>query len=51
VQPDLAYRHRQKHFRADVEVVRQRMTMMGGQSIEFFIGVAAFLGYTVTITE
>jgi uncharacterized protein YmfQ (DUF2313 family) len=28
-----------------------RMTMMGGQSIEFFIGVAAFLGYTVTITE
>jgi uncharacterized protein YmfQ (DUF2313 family) len=28
-----------------------RMTMMGGQSREFFIGVAAFLGYTITITE
>jgi uncharacterized protein YmfQ (DUF2313 family) len=28
-----------------------RMTMLGGQSREFFIGVAAFLGYTITISE
>jgi uncharacterized protein YmfQ (DUF2313 family) len=28
-----------------------RMTMMGGQSRQFFIDVAAFLGYTITITE
>jgi len=29
----------------------QRMTILGAQSREFFIGVAAFLGYTVTISE
>lgn len=28
-----------------------RMTMLGAQSREFFIGVAAQLGYTITITE
>lgn len=28
-----------------------RMTMVGAQSREFFIGVAAQLGYTITITE
>jgi uncharacterized protein YmfQ (DUF2313 family) len=28
-----------------------RMTMLGGQSRQFFIDVAAFLGYTITITE
>jgi uncharacterized protein YmfQ (DUF2313 family) len=28
-----------------------RMTMIGGQSRAFFIGVATFLGYTITITE
>jgi uncharacterized protein YmfQ (DUF2313 family) len=28
-----------------------RMTMLGAQSREFFIGVAAMLGYTITITE
>jgi uncharacterized protein YmfQ (DUF2313 family) len=27
-----------------------RMTMLGAQSREFFIGVAAMLGYTITIT-
>jgi uncharacterized protein YmfQ (DUF2313 family) len=28
-----------------------RMTMLGAQSREFFIGVAASIGYTITITE
>ena len=28
-----------------------RMTLLGGQSRAFFIGVAAFLGYTITISE
>jgi len=28
-----------------------RMTMQGAQSREFFIGVAAMIGYTITITE
>jgi uncharacterized protein YmfQ (DUF2313 family) len=28
-----------------------RMTMLGGQSREFFINVAAQIGYTITITE
>jgi uncharacterized protein YmfQ (DUF2313 family) len=28
-----------------------RMTMLGAQSREFFIGVAAMIGYTITITE
>ena len=28
-----------------------RMTMIGAQSRQFFIDVAAFLGYTITITE
>jgi uncharacterized protein YmfQ (DUF2313 family) len=28
-----------------------RMTMLGGQSRQFFIDVAAFLGYTITISE
>ena len=28
-----------------------RMTMLGSQSREFFIGVAAMIGYTITITE
>ena len=28
-----------------------RMTMLGAQSRQFFIDVAAFLGYTITITE
>jgi uncharacterized protein YmfQ (DUF2313 family) len=29
----------------------QRMTIIGAQSREFFIGIAAELGYTITITE
>lgn len=29
----------------------QRMTLMGGQSRQFFYDVAAFLGYTITISE
>lgn len=33
------------------KILMQRMTMIGGQSRQFFIDVAADLGYTITITE
>jgi uncharacterized protein YmfQ (DUF2313 family) len=33
------------------KALMMRMTMLGAQSREFFIGVAAQIGYTITITE
>jgi uncharacterized protein YmfQ (DUF2313 family) len=48
--PDPCYDAPQSIYERQVALV-MRMTMQGGQSREFFIEVAAMLGYTITISE
>ena len=48
--PDPCYEAPQNYAERIAELLR-RMTMEGGQSRQFFIELAATLGYTVTITE
>ena len=48
--PDPCYEAPQTIGQRQLALV-MRMTMLGAQSREFFIGVAALLGYTITITE
>ena len=48
--PDPCYSEPQSITERQEELIR-RMTMLGAQSREFFIGIAAQLGYTITISE
>jgi uncharacterized protein YmfQ (DUF2313 family) len=48
--PDQCYAEPQTIGQRQLALV-MRMTMLGAQSREFFIGVAAQLGYSITITE
>jgi uncharacterized protein YmfQ (DUF2313 family) len=48
--PDPCYTAPQSMYERQLALV-MRMTMLGAQSREFFIGIAAQLGYTITITE
>jgi uncharacterized protein YmfQ (DUF2313 family) len=48
--PDLCYSSPQTIGQRQTALV-MRMTMQGAQSREFFISVAAMIGYTITITE
>jgi uncharacterized protein YmfQ (DUF2313 family) len=48
--PDPCYSSPQNIGQRQLALV-MRMTMEGGQSREFFISVAAMIGYTITITE
>lgn len=48
--PDPCYEAPQSIDERQLALV-MRMTMLGAQSREFFIGVAAQIGYTITITE
>ena len=48
--PDPCYEAPQTIGQRQLALV-MRMTMLGGQSREFYIAVAAMIGYTITITE
>ena len=48
--PDPCYEEPQSIAERQLALV-MRMTMEGGQSRQFFIDVAAMIGYTITITE
>jgi uncharacterized protein YmfQ (DUF2313 family) len=48
--PDPCYKEPQSIAERQLALV-MRMTLEGGQSREFFISIAAYIGYTITITE
>ena len=48
--PDPCYKEPQSIAERQLALV-MRMTLMGGQAREFFIDIAAMIGYTITITE